>query len=331
MRSQTRRHRVNSRIIMMLLWSGLFALPASSFRLAAQSTDEVSLTLSDAIDMALRNNHALQLAEMEVTDTEHLKKIARAAYVPQIKNESTALHLTELAGVEIPRGAFGNTAATGPIPGHTLTIDQGALTAYTSGTGLTQPITQMFKIRASNRAAAADVETAKIKLTQAQEEIVLKVREVYYGILIAQLQQQAAEEQVQAAEQRDQESQKEVKRGAALDVAVLESHAAWLNAKHAVLTEKLQVDDLTLNLDNLLGLPIGTHLKLDATTPFSSSDPPPRSDGIRIAKDQSPQILAARQAVVKARAGLAAAKDAYIPDITGIARYSYQRRTITCS
>src|SRR5579862_466794 len=197
--SETRCLRVNLRITMLLL-SGLLVLPASSLRLTAQTTNEVSLTLPDAIDMALKNNRALQLAGLEVTDSEHLKKIARAAYFPQIKNESTALHLTELAGVVIPPGAFGSPAATGAIPARSLTIDQGELTAYTSGTGLAQPITQMFKIRASNRAAAADVETAKINLTQAQEEIALKVRQVYYGILIAQLKQQAAEEQMQAAE-----------------------------------------------------------------------------------------------------------------------------------
>jgi len=297
---------------------------ASLSTLAAQTSNEVSLTLNDAIDMALKNNRVLQLAGLDVTDSEHLKKIARAAYFPEIKNESTALHITELAGVIIPPGTFGNTTVTGPIPAHTLTIDQGELTAYTSGTGLAQPITQMFKIRASNRAAAADVEAAKIKLTQTQDEIALKVRQVYYGVLIAQLKQQAAEEQVQAAEQRDKESQRDVERGAALEVAALESHAAWLNAKQSVLTEKLEVDDLTLNLDDLLGLPIGTLLKLDSDIALPSADIPPRADGLRIAKDQSPQILAAQQAVVKAKAGLTAAKDAYIPDITGIARYSYQ-------
>jgi outer membrane protein TolC len=43
-----------------------------------------------------------------------------------------------------------------------------------------------------------------------------------------------------------------------------------------------------------------------------------------MAQDQSPEIRTAQQAVIKARAGLAAAKDAYIPDLTGLARYSYQ-------
>jgi len=321
---QLKKRCVRMRLRMVLLLSVLLGLDANSLMLTAQATNEVSLTLNDAIDMALRNNHVLQLAGLEVTASEHQKKIAQSAYYPQIQNQSTAFHITELQGVVIPTGAFGNTAATGPIPGQTLTIDQGELTFYTSGTGLAQPITQYYKIRASNRAAAADVNTAKLKLTQAQYDVALKVRQVYYEILIAQLKKQAAEEQLQTAEQRDHETQNDVSRGAALQVTALESHAAWLNAKQTVLTERLEVDDLTLNLDNLLGLPIGTRLKLDADAALPSSDIPARADGLRIAKDQSPQILAARQAVLKARAGLTAAKDAYIPDITGIARYSYQ-------
>ena len=51
---------------------------------------------------------------------------------------------------------------------------------------------------------------------------------------------------------------------------------------------------------------------------------PSRAACIQIAHKSSPEIRAAEQAVEKARAGLAASKDAYIPDITGVARYSYQ-------
>jgi len=308
----------------LLFLLGVVVVHAKPSILTAQAGTAKSLTLPEAIDLALRNNRDLQLAGLDVTDTEHLKKIARAAYFPKIKNESTVLHVTELAGVVIPAGAFGNPSITGRIPGHSLTIDQGELTTYTSGTGLTQPITQLFKIHASNRAVAADVETAKIKLTQAQDEIALRVRQLYYGILIAQLKQQAAEEQVQAAVQHDQESQSDVQRGAALETAALGSRAELLSAQQTVLTAKLQVDDLMLNFNNLLGVPLGTHFHLDGNSVSSSSDIPLRAEGLHLAKDQSPEILAARQAVVKAKAGAAASRDAYIPDLTGIARYSYQ-------
>lgn len=282
------------------------------------------LSLPEAIDLALKQNRSLGLARLAVTDSEQKKEVAHSAYLPHIKNESSVLHVTELAGVEIPAGTFGVHAITGPIPGQTLFIDQGALTSYTSGTGLTQPLTQMFKIHESNRAATADINTAKIQVDQAEDEVVLKVRQIYYAILIAQLKQQAATEEVNASQVKDQEAQNAVLNGRALDVTALESRAEVLDAKQTVLTQNLQIHSLSLTLNDLLGLPLNNQFQLDNDLSAAPLPVPSREECIQIAEDHSPEIRSAQQAVLKAKAGLAASKDAYIPDITGLARYSYQ-------
>ena len=290
----------------------------------ASSGTPVSLTLSQAIDLALKQNRTLQLARLAVSDSEQKKEIARSAYFPRIKNESSILHVTELAGVEIPAGAFGAPVATGAIPGKSLFIGQGSATAYTSGTGLAQPLTQMFKIRESNRAAIADINTAKIQVDQAEDEIAVKVRQLYYGLLIGQLKLQAAKEEISASQIKVDESTAAVANGHALDVTALESHAALLDARQSALTQDLQIHDLTVALNDLLGLPLSSKLLLDEETPAASFSIPSREECIRIAQAESPEIRTAQQAVIKARAGLSAAKDAYIPDVTGLARYSYQ-------
>jgi outer membrane protein TolC len=290
----------------------------------AQSNTPLPLTLSQAIDLGLKQNRDIKLAQLAVVDSQHKKDIARSAYFPHIGNDSKLIHITELAGVEIPAGAFGNHPDTGPIPGQNLFLGQGSVTSYTSGTGLEQPFTQMFKIHAANRAATADVETARVQVNQAQNAIALKVRQLYYGILIAQLKQQAAAEEVASSQVKVQESLDDVERGRALDVVVLESRAAALDARQAALTQRLQIHDLTISLNDLMGLPLNTDLALDADTSASSTPVPSREECIRIAQEHSPEIQAARQSVVKAKAGLSAAKDAYIPDVTGLARYSYQ-------
>jgi outer membrane protein TolC len=290
----------------------------------AQQTTAMHLTLPQAIDLALKQNRSLGLARLGVTDSEHKKQIARSDYFPHIKNESTVTHLTEFAGVEIPAGAFGNHASTGAIPGETLFLDQGLLTTYTSGTGLTQPLTQMFKIRESNRAATADINSAKIQVDQAEDDVVLKVRQVYYSLLIAQIKKQAAVEQMDSSQIKEREAQDAVRNGSALDVSALEGRAGLLDAKQEVLTETLQIHSLSLTLSDLLGLPLETQLDLDSDPSMGSLSTPTREECIQIAQDHSPEIRSAQQAVVKAKAGLAAAKDAYIPDVTGLARYSYQ-------
>jgi outer membrane protein TolC len=297
---------------------------AASMRCAAQSTSPVSLTLPDAIDLALRQNRSLKLAQLSITENESKRERARSAYLPHIKNESSLLHITELAGVEIPAGAFGVPSATGPIPSKSLFIDQGSLTSYTSGTQLTQPFTQMFKIHEATRAATADVNLAKIQLTQAEYEVALKVRQLYFGLLIAQLKLEAAKDEVSASEVKNQESADAVAKGRALDVAALESHAAVLDAEQAELTERLQIHDLTLSLNDLLGLPLTSQLELKPDTSGTDLSIPTREECVRIAREESPAIRSAEEALVKAKAGLGAAKDAYIPDIMGLARYSYQ-------
>jgi outer membrane protein TolC len=182
----------------------------------------------------------------------------------------------------------------------------------------------MFKIHESNRAATADINTARIQVRQTQNEVALQARQLYYGVLIAQLKEQAANEEISATQVKLQESADAVERGEALDVSVLENRASSLEAKQTALIQKLQIRDLTIQLNDLMGLPLTTQLQLDANTPSTPLMIPAREECLQIAREHSPEIQAAEQAVVKAKAGLAAAKDAYIPDVTGLARYSYQ-------
>jgi len=302
----------------------VLALLVAAQSVMGQNNAPMQLTLSQAIDLALKQNRDVKLAQLAVVDSQHKKEIARSDYFPHIRNQSSVLHITDLAGVDIPAGAFGNHPDTGPIPGQNLFLDQGGATSYTSGTGLEQPLTQMFKIHASNRAATADLNTARVQVDQTQNEVALKVRQLYYGILIAQLKQQAAGEEVAASQVKLEEATEDVLRGNALDVAVLENRASNLDAKQAALTQRLQIHDQMINLDDLLGLPLNTQLTLDPGTSSASMPIPSREECIRIAQEHSPQIQAAKQSVLKAKAGLSAAKDAYIPDVTGLARYSYQ-------
>ena len=318
------RHSPTRPATLLLVFLCALGFPIAASLAQGQNTAPMPLTLAQAIDLALKQNRDLKLAQLAVVDSQHKKEIARSDYFPHIKNSSAILHLTELAGVEIPAGAFGDHPDTGAIPGKNLFLDQGSLTSYTSGTGLEQPLTQMFKIRESNRAATADINTAKVQVNQAENEIALKVRQLYYGILIARLKEQAAAEEVAASQVKIQESLDDVERGRALDVVVLESRASSLDARQSALTQRLQVHDLTITLNDLLGLPLNTEMVLDADTSAASIPVPSREECIRIAQEHSPEIRAAEQSLVKAKAGLAAAKDAYIPDVTGLARYSYQ-------
>jgi outer membrane protein TolC len=285
----------------------------------AQGNAAMELTLSQAIDLALKQNRSLKMAQLSVVEQEQKRKIARSEYFPQIANQSTAFHVTEVQQLEIPEGALGPGN-----PPKTAIIGQGTFTAYTSGTGLSQPLTKMFKTHQESRSATADINSAKIEVKQAEDDIALKVRQLYYGILIAEQQRGAARQGEEAAQVNFQEKTSSVEQGSALEVAALQSHAELLSAKEAVLAQDLQIRDLTLELNDLLGLPLKTQLQLREESSAAAESIPARDECVRTAREQSPEIRSAQQAIEKARAVLAAAKDAYIPDVSGFARYSYQ-------
>ena len=201
------------------------------------------LTLDQAINLALKQNHSLRLRSLSVDQMRSKKDEARSNYFPQIKASGSVLHITELAGVEIPAGALGNFASTGPVPSKPLFIDQGGLTGYTGGVGLDQPLTQLFRIHQANVAANEDVLVAKTQLDQTQDAIALQVRQLYYNILINEQKLQASQDQLIAAQIKDDESRSDVARGNALEISALQTKATILQAQQESLTLRLQGND----------------------------------------------------------------------------------------
>ena len=280
------------------------------------------LTLTEAVHLAISQNLGLKIARLKVTESEQKKAGERSAYFPSITNQSNALHVTDLQNIGIPAGTLG-TVAGSLAPAQNVVLPQGQKTLFSSGTMISQPLTQLIRIHQANRIAAADVAVSKDDLKNSENQIALQVHNLYFGILIARLQKQAADQQSTYAGESLRESEDDVRNGSALKVASIQGRAGLLESRQAVLTAELQVDDLTTELNDLLGLPLDTQLELDPAVP-AIVEQRPRAEYVQTAWSENPEIQAAKEAIRKAQAGVAAAKSAYIPDITAFARQSYQ-------
>jgi outer membrane protein TolC len=310
-------------ILRVLALSGMAALwapPQPAF--AQQSKDVRRITLTEAVHLAVSQNHALKIARLKVIENQQKKAGQRSAYFPSIKNESNILHVTDFENIGIPAGAFG-TVGGSLVPARGIILPQGQRTLFSSGTQVSQPLTQLIRIHKANQIAAAEVAVSRNDLKKAETEVALQVHTLYFGLLIARLQKQAAEQQSAYATERLRESEEDVRNGSALNVAAIQGRAGLLESQQSVLTAQLQLSDLNTELNDLLGLPLDTQLDLDPAVP-SSFEVRPREEYLHTAWSENPEILAAEEAVGKAKAGLTAAKSAYIPDITAYARQSYQ-------
>jgi outer membrane protein TolC len=314
----------------MMLRASTFALllcagTGAAFAQQLEAPTARRLTLREAVDLALAHNHAVRLARLSVEEKEHVKAVAKSAYYPSVRNDTTVVHLTDTQLIEIPAGGLG---VVGPnlIPPQALIINQGGVTAVTNGTGVVQPLTQLFRVKAANDIARAETEATRGKARGLEDATALRVRQIYYRILIADVQRRAVLAKIQASDDLQRERVQQVRYGSALDADLIESRARALQAKQELLTTELQRSDLQMQLNDVIGLPVTTPLVLDPTvSPISGpSERCERDACVREALDSHPEIAEARAQVEKAESAVRLAKYEFIPDVEAVARYSFQ-------
>jgi outer membrane protein TolC len=150
------------------------------------------ITLREALDRALEHNHLVRIARSSVDEKQHAKNVARSAYFPLVRNDSSYFRITDTQLIEIPAGGLG-VVGRNLIPPEDLIINQGGLTLTTIGTGIVQPLTQLWKIKAANDVARAEVEATRGKSRGIENSVALKVHQLYYQILIGEARRSAVQ------------------------------------------------------------------------------------------------------------------------------------------
>jgi outer membrane protein TolC len=290
---------------------------------ASASQEPVKLTVAEAIDLALKNNHELLIGGYKVSEMTSAKRVATSDYYPKVSNSSSYLHLTETNILQFGAGTFGTFPVLGPLPSKNLIVTQGNLDQEFSRSEVAQPISQLIKIHDAHRAARADESAARENLDALRNQIALAVRQLYYGLLAVQLDQKTASEEIRVAEEQLSESEQDVRRGNELEVTILSAKTALLQAKQDALTAKIHNSDLMAQFKDVIGLRDDTQVQLDDQV-FAPIDLPGKDECIRLAQSAAPEIKSAEETVRKAEAGVAAAKAEYIPDITAFGRWDYQ-------
>jgi outer membrane protein TolC len=301
----------------LILWA-----TAAATQDGASESAQRKITLQEAVQLALHHNHVVRIAGFQVEEKQHAKDAARSSYFPTLRNDSSVRNLTDTEFIAIQAGSLGSPANT-PIPGRTVILNQGAKTSVTSGTQLTQPLTQYFKFKPQNDIARAELNSTRDQARQTENDIALKVHQIYYQLLIAQLHRSATLSRIKADDDLQSERLQQVKYGSALQEDLIDSRAQSLQAKQELLSTELRISDLALALNDAIGLPLKTQLSLDLNVPQAQSTCQ-LDQCIQVALDSHPEVLEAMQTVEKASAGVRLAKAEYVPDVTAFARYSYQ-------
>lgn len=161
---------MNFRSAVFWICSAIATWPALSQEV--KPTTSRQLSLDEAVQLALKHNHVVRMATYHVQESEHAKEAARSSYLPSLRNDTNAGHLTDTQFIAIPEGSLANIAGT-PIPERTAVLNQGGLTFVTSGTQLTQPLLELWQIRSANDVAAAETRVARNKAQGTENRVAL--------------------------------------------------------------------------------------------------------------------------------------------------------------
>src|SRR4029077_12004988 len=130
--------------------AALFLLAATVFGASAVVADDEGkaapsrhITLREAVQLALKHNHNVRIAQYGVDEKQHVKEAAKSSYFPSLRNDTSFLRLTDTQLIQIKEGSL--SAPGGPaIPPVNSVINQGGRSLTTSGTQITQPLTSLL-------------------------------------------------------------------------------------------------------------------------------------------------------------------------------------------
>jgi len=274
----------------------------------------VHLTLDEAVALALKQGYATRLASARLASAEAREHGASADLLPHLSVTGNHLRSSGRTTIVVPRGALGNESSGAPLPAADRRFDQGAAALTYTQLSLTQPVTQLWRIRQAQQLASAQSTSAAAERARAEADVRLTIERLYASVLIGRAHEHAAEAVMHATRRQTMDVEQAVASGIDVSVQGLGATAAALDAEYARTAAEDSAYDAEAELRSALALPAGTRLEL--VVPESSAEQLSTLD-VYVARAQSasPDIAAARAALEQAKHAVALARADYIPDV----------------
>src|SRR4030095_4391495 len=260
------------------------------------------ITLDDAQAQAAASTMK-NLARRGIDAAKYHRQAVQADYFPKLDASFLNQHYNKFMGQQIQ--LFRRDAEI-PLFGKNWTAV--SLTVI-------QPVTQLLQVHQAVNVARADEEIAKAKAAGMTSQIAMNIEHAYFALLIAQRQQTVAETKVKTLESGSQ-----LASTIAMPVGnMMEHKSALLEASKELVAANNEVTELTHSLNTLIGFAADTKLLLVPPEPVIETVSLPQATQQAVAN--SPEVVEAKETVVKAKAASRLAKLEYVPAVTVVGGY----------
>ncbi len=275
--------------------------------------NDFSLSIDEAIDLALKNSKNLKIAQSKVVSSEAKAKEANAQMYPTFKFASGYTRLSQVEPFKIN------------FQGRDFEISPTILDNYQIRFGVQYPIFTGFRLEnsvammeMSTKAAEKDYESEKTKL-------IYDVRTAYWSIKTLEATLQSIQENIRQVNGHLTDIQNFYNVGIVTENDVLKVKVQLSNLELAKIDLENSLKISKINLCILLGLPTTTNLKLTSEVNFEIKEYVDLNQLLNLAYQRRPELAAMEFRKEASRRSVQVAKSGWYPQIFFGANYYYNR------
>ncbi len=298
--------------------------------------DTIFLNLDHALEMAVEQNQLIKIFQYRIANADGKLKEMKSNYFPRViaegnfgynsnpyitakKGEFSFLYEELFDDEELVEYLEDNF----PLPPKGITIVKGEELFCKTNVGLYQPLSQLTSINTGRKIADFDLEISKLQFYNIISEISLGVKELFYGILIEEKNEEVASYQLEYNIASYNDAKNAFESGQALKIDVTALEAEIYEKKQELLETQNKKESYILSFNQLVGFDLDTKpvLILDS---IDLRDFKNIGDYYSLASQNNYELNISNATLGKANLGITAAKKAYIPELSYFAKYNYQ-------
>jgi outer membrane protein len=200
----------------------LFASIVSlAFAMEATGQEQASrdmLTLDRAIELARANNRETKRARFDIDMQREVSAETKTQLYPRFDTYLLGTQLLQPLDFTIKAGQLGTYTSTGPLPSSNIDLHTPARPVAIASITVTQPITQIPRIRFSIAEQRLNEGQSRETYAQRDQQMVSDVRRAYYSLLQSQSQGESQRATIHSLEELDQLTERRLQEKAALKV-----------------------------------------------------------------------------------------------------------------
>ena len=257
------------------------------------------LSLKQSIEMALEHNLDIQVARDEIQAARERQKEARTGFLPSISGRYSYRRLSE-----VPYVVFDGSQ-----------VDVGDQDQYRLTGTIEQPLFTGFATLSNYQLSKLGLDVAKLQLARTRFDLILQVKEAYFGILSAGKIHEVAEQAVQQLQAQLDVAENFYRVGMSPKVEVLEAEVRLAEAEQQLIRAANDLRLAKARFNTILRRPVDQEV---AVVDILSGQPyeKPYEFCLETSLQKRPELMEAGKNVARAEKEITLAKSAYYPNVS---------------